>query len=105
MPTGQGLLEPERMPPVAPATRNRVSAHRVLTSMSECYRITVSGADSAIVRRAVGEIGSFELVASSHDQSTIQGTVLDQSALHGVLHRLQTLRVELLEVVRVDDER
>lgn len=70
--------------------------------MSARYRITVSGPHAAVVREAVDELGSFELVSSAPDRSTIVGTVLDESALHGVLHRLQTLRVDLLEVVRVD---
>jgi len=70
--------------------------------MSTRYRITVSGPHSAIVRQALDELGSFELVSTSSSRTTIIGSVLDDSALHGVLHRLQTLRVDLIEVVRVD---
>ncbi len=76
-----------------------------VNSMSARYRITVSGPQSAVLVHAVEELGSYELVASSANQSTILATVMDESALHGVLHRLQTLRVDLLEVVRVDRHR
>lgn len=83
----------------------RAGQPRNLNSMSARYRITVSGPQSTAICRAIEELGTFELVSSSSEQSTILAKVLDESALHGVLHRLQTLRVDLLEVVRLDRER
>lgn len=103
--TRTGPLELGRVPSVRATTGHRIVALRDPASMTVRYRITVSGTDSTIVRRAVEELCPFELVATSKDRSTIVATVRDQSALHGVLHQLQVLRVDLLEVVRVDSPR
>jgi len=38
-------------------------------------------------------------------ESVLRGPVQDQSALHGILERIESLGLELVEVRRVDDSR
>ncbi|HTO01017.1 MAG TPA: hypothetical protein VL068_10110 [Microthrixaceae bacterium] len=71
-------------------------------SMSSTYRITLSTPPSSVVRHALREFGTFEFATSRAGQSTLIGTVVDESALYGALQRLQNLHVELLEVLRVE---
>ena len=66
--------------------------------MSTAYEIRVAAAPSPLL---VAALGDFELRSAPPGQTCLVGTVADEAALHGALHRLQDLHVELLEVRRL----
>jgi hypothetical protein len=61
-----------------------------------CYRIVVSGRLGVSARTAFDE---FEI--DIRGSNTALTGELDQSALHGALHRIQSLGLELVEIRRV----
>jgi hypothetical protein len=68
----------------------------------------VSGADYEIhIKGRVGEqlLASFEGMEATVQsvETVLRGQVLDQSALHGLLDRVQALGLELVEVRRLPD--
>jgi hypothetical protein len=65
------------------------------------YRIQVKG---RLASRGQESIDGFAVEAQSDDETTIVGTVADQSALYGVLLRLHTLGLLLLLVERVQSD-
>ena len=66
--------------------------------MSVRYEIVIAGPAGRMV---LGAFEGFELLPSAPDRSRLVGTLPDEAALHGALHRLQDLQVELLEVRRL----
>jgi hypothetical protein len=65
------------------------------------YEIVVAAGDAgSMVRSALPE---FEAQPGRSGCVRLVGTVPDQAALQGALHRLHDLRVELVEVRRLDD--
>ncbi len=64
------------------------------------YEIVVTGDVGPTV---LGALAWFELQPSPAGTSRLIGTVADPAALHGVLHRLTDLRVELIELRRLAD--
>lgn len=67
--------------------------------MAERYEIVVAGTTSPLVEAAFEE---FDVSAIAQGRLRLVGQFSDQAALHGVLHRLQDLRLEILEVRRID---
>jgi hypothetical protein len=66
----------------------------------ERYEITV---DSAVGPLALEALEGFEVVEISEGQSRLVGAVTDQAAFHGMLNRLHDLRLEIVEIHRMDD--
>ena len=64
------------------------------------YEIIVAGAPSPILCVAME---GFEIKPVERGRLLMTGTLADQAALHGVLHRLQDLQVEIIQVRRLDD--
>jgi hypothetical protein len=64
------------------------------------YEITVEGTVGHLLASG---LGPFEVRPATPGRSCLVGDVVDQAALHGVLDRLQDLRVEICDVHRVDD--
>ena len=64
------------------------------------YEITV---DSVVGPLVVEALEGFELAEVSEGRSRLVGDVRDQAAFHGMLNRLQNLRLEIIEMHRVDD--
>lgn len=62
------------------------------------YTIRVSGASSPLVRAAFDE---FEVEPLEDQCLEMVGTLVDEAALHGVLHRLQNLGLAIIEVRRL----
>lgn len=65
----------------------------------EHYEITV---ESAVGPLVVEALDGFEVVEISGGQSRLVGTVVDQAAFHGMLNRLQDLRLEIIDIHRLD---
>lgn len=65
----------------------------------ERYEITV---ESAVGPLVVEALEGFELVEYSGGRSRLVGNVVDQAAFHGMLNRLQDLRLEIIEIHRVE---
>jgi hypothetical protein len=63
------------------------------------YAIVVRGPVGPLARTA---LEGFEVVDSPPGQVRLEGAVVDEDALHGVLHRLQDHRLDLLAVERLD---
>lgn len=63
------------------------------------YELLIVGPVGPMVTSAFDDL---EVHPAPPGQSCLQGTLVDEAALHGVLRRLQDLHVELLEVRRVD---
>jgi len=63
------------------------------------YRLTVSGALGNAARYAFED---FKIEPAGWDTALIG--VLDQAALHGALHRIQNLGLQLIEVTRGSEE-
>lgn len=63
------------------------------------YEIQIAGSPGALVSTALPE---FEVRPAPPGRTRFVGTLADEAALHGVLHRLQDLHAELLEVRRLD---
>ncbi len=68
--------------------------------MSVRYEIVIAGPAGRMV---LGAFEGFQLRPSAPDRSRLVGTLQDESRGRA-LHRLQDLRVELLEVRRLDDD-
>jgi hypothetical protein len=67
--------------------------------VSENYEIRVRG---RLGKRALSSLDDF--VAEAEPAETVlRGTVVDQSALHGLLDQIQGLGLELVEVRRLRD--
>jgi hypothetical protein len=64
------------------------------------YEIIVDGTVGSVV---VSALEGFELRSTPAGRSRLVGDVIDQAALHGALHQLQDLQVEIVDVHRVDD--
>jgi len=64
----------------------------------ERYEIVVDGRVGPIVASA---LEGFEVQPAAAGRTLLVGDVLDQAALHGFLHRLQDLHVEIVDVHRV----
>ena len=62
------------------------------------YRITVSGGLTETYREVFGDFH----VEPNGVNTTLTGE-LDQSGLYGALHRIQTLGLELVELIRLAD--
>jgi hypothetical protein len=65
----------------------------------EHYEITVESAVGPLVLEA---LEGFEVVEISGGRSRLVGWVVDQAAFHGMLNRLQDLRLEIVEIHRLD---
>ena len=65
------------------------------------YEITVSGVVGPVLLSA---LEGFEVRPSNSGSSCLTGDVVDQAALHGLLNRLQDLRVEILDFRRVEED-
>jgi hypothetical protein len=65
------------------------------------YEIVVAADPSPFLGVALED---FEMTSTEAGRLRLVGTVADQAALHGALHRLQDLQVEILEVRRVDPD-
>ena len=63
------------------------------------YEITVESAVGPLVLEALER---FEVLECTVGHSKLAGDVVDQAALHAMLNRLQDLRVEIIEIHRVD---
>jgi hypothetical protein len=64
------------------------------------YEIVVSGEAGPMVRAA---LSGFEVCPGPPGAVRFIGTVPDQAALHGALHRLDDLHADLLVVRRLQD--
>jgi hypothetical protein len=65
---------------------------------THCYRITVWGSLTETYREVFGDFH----IEPNGVNTTLTGE-LDQSGLYGVLHRIQTLGLELVELIRLAD--
>ena len=63
------------------------------------YEITVACVVGPLVAEA---LAGFELVEVHRGRSRLVGDVCDQAELHGFLNRLQDLRLEILEMRRLE---
>jgi hypothetical protein len=66
----------------------------------EYYEITV---DSAVGPLVVEALEGFQVADISAGRSRLVGHVVDQAAFYGTLNRLQDLRLEIIEIHRLDD--
>lgn len=66
----------------------------------ERYEITV---DSPVGPLALEALEGFEVVEISGGHSRLVGSVIDQAAFHGMLNRMHDLRLEIVEIHRIDD--
>jgi hypothetical protein len=64
------------------------------------YEIIVDGTVGSVV---VNALDGFEVSSAPAGRSRLVGEVIDQAALHGALHRLQDLHIDIIDVHRVDD--
>lgn len=67
--------------------------------MSVRYAIVVRGPVGPLAQSA---LEGFEVVSRAPGQVRLEGSVLDEDALHGVLHQLQDHRLDLLAMERLD---
>ncbi len=65
-----------------------------------CYRIVVSGRLGSICREAFADF-----TIKPNGTTTVLVANLDQSALYGALNRVQSLGLELIELVRLNGDR
>ena len=65
------------------------------------YEIIV---DCEVGPLAVGALEGFEAHRLPLGRTCLVGEVVDQAAFHGLLNRLQDLRLEIVEIQRVDSE-
>ncbi len=64
------------------------------------YEITV---DTVVGPLVVEALEGFDVAGVSQGQSRLVGDVVDQAAFHAMLNRLQDLRVEILDIHRLDE--
>ena len=64
------------------------------------YEITV---DSAVGPLVVEALEGFEVAEISEGHSRLVGEVVDHAAFHGLMARLESLRLEVVEMHRLDD--
>jgi hypothetical protein len=64
------------------------------------YEILVDGAIGPAGDRV---LDGFEVRWAADGRSCLVGDVVDQAALHGALHRLQDLRLDIIDLHRMDD--
>jgi len=64
------------------------------------YELTVDAAVGPLVLEA---LEGFDLVEIVDGHTVLVGEVVDQAAFHGILNRLQDLRLEIIEIQRLDD--
>lgn len=67
--------------------------------MSVRYEILVTGTPSPLLDVA---LEGFTITPADRGCLLLVGTLTDQAALHGALHRLQDLQLDILEVRRLD---
>jgi len=67
---------------------------------SALYEIEVRG---SVGTTAVAALEGFEVVSTAEGCTRLRGRVVDQSALHGVLHKISGLGLELTGVTPVDE--
>ena len=65
------------------------------------YEIIV---DSEVGPLTVGALEGFVAHRLPRGRTSLVGDVVDQAAFHGLLNRLQDLRLEIVEVTRVEPE-
>jgi hypothetical protein len=65
----------------------------------ERYEITVERAVGPLVLEA---LEGFEVVEIARGKSRLVGNVVDQAAFYGMLNRLQDLRLEIIDIHRLD---
>lgn len=63
--------------------------------MSDRCEIVAVGADSPLVRSA---FDGFDITTLDQGRVRLVGDLVDQAALHGVLHRLQDLGLQIVDV-------
>jgi hypothetical protein len=63
--------------------------------MAQRCEIVTRGVASPLIRAAFDDL---DVVDTGPDRLTISGTLPDQAALHGVLHRLQDLGLSIIDV-------
>jgi hypothetical protein len=63
------------------------------------YELLIDGPPNSMLEAAF--VG-FEITDDRHGRVRMVGTLADQAALHGALHRLHDLQLEILELRRVD---
>ena len=68
--------------------------------MSEIYDLTLRGEPGPVLRAAFPE---FEL-RPEHGMTHLQGEFVDQAALHGVIQRINSLGLELVDLHLVNDD-
>lgn len=64
------------------------------------YEMTL---DSAVGPLALEALEGFAVVDIVDGQSRLVGDVADQAAFHGMLNRLQDLRLDIIDIHRLDD--
>lgn len=64
------------------------------------YEMTV---DSAVGPLVLEALEGFEVVDIVEGHSRLVGDVPDQAAFHGMLNRLQDLRLDIIDIHRLDD--
>lgn len=67
--------------------------------MPERYEIVATGTDSVMVRAAFAD---FDVSTLGDHRVRLVGELNDQASLHGALHRLQNLGLEILDVHRLE---
>ena len=67
--------------------------------MNEHYRIRVKG---HLAARWAAAFDGFVLTHAADGSTVLDGVVVDQAALHGVLQRIRDLGVPLVSVIQVD---
>ena len=65
------------------------------------YEIIV---DAEVGPLTVGALHGFEATPLPRGRTRLVGDVVDQAAFHGLLDRLQDLRLEIVEIERVDPD-
>ncbi|MBN1657265.1 MAG: hypothetical protein JXA93_02635 [Anaerolineae bacterium] len=67
----------------------------------QVYEIRVQG---NLDRKWSDWFDGFAITAVDESETRLMGTVADQGALHGMLHKIRDLGLPLLSVQRLDDE-
>jgi hypothetical protein len=67
---------------------------------SSLYEIEVRGVIGA---SALAALDGFDVVSTKGGATRLRGRVVDQSALHGLLHQVAGLGLELMAAIPVED--